>query len=56
MAGILCLAAIVLIDAYASLMTAYLTAPKLQPIINSFEEMAESRNLKMLMDMTAPVG
>lgn len=49
-AGMYCLMALVFINAYAGNLVSYLTVPKLKPIVNSFEDLALSLELKLAVD------
>ena len=45
--GMWCLMAVVLINSFTGNLTSYLSVPKLNPIPNSFEELAASSNYKL---------
>lgn len=42
---------VVLVYAYTGVFTSILAVPKLEPVINSFSELAKSRRFKLTMDM-----
>ena len=42
-----CLAGIVLVNVYKGRLTASLTVPKYEPVVNSFEDMARSKTLQL---------
>ena len=45
--GIWCLMAVVLINSYTGNLTSYLSVPRLNPIPNSFDELADSSDYKL---------
>ena len=45
--GMWCLMAVVLMNSYTGNLTSYLSVPKLNPIPNSFEELAASSDYKL---------
>ncbi len=45
--GIWCLTAIVLVNSYTSSLVSHLMAPRFVPIINTAQELADSRELKI---------
>ena len=47
LAGVWCLMSIVIVYSYTGKLTSYLTVPKLRPIPNSFEELAQNENYKL---------
>ena len=49
-AGTWCLVCVVLVNAYAGNLTSFLTTPKLNPIIQSFEDMAKSTQLRVSVE------
>ena len=51
--GLWCLAAVVIGNAYTSTLTSFLTAPKLEPIINSLEELVASDHYKLTAEKNA---
>ena len=46
--GIWCLVAVVLANAYAGTLFSFLSVAKLEPIVNSLEELANSKNLQLI--------
>lgn len=54
--GIWCLITLVLLSAYGSILTSFLTVRKLEPIVNSLEELAGTRQpLKLIMLHNTPM-
>ena len=47
--GVWCLMAVVLANAYAGTLFSFLTVTKLEPIVNSLEELANSKQLQLLI-------
>lgn len=54
--GFFCLAAVILVNGYASKMTADLSVPKLKPIISSLQEMLESTKLKIVLEAASQLA
>ena len=53
--GAWCLATLVLLNAYGSVITSFLTVTKLEPIVNTLEELADTRQpLKLMMIRHTP--
>ncbi|KZS21010.1 Uncharacterized protein APZ42_012161 [Daphnia magna] len=48
--GIWCLTMVVLVNAYTTTLTSYLTVPKLKPIVNTLAELAASHDTQMTVD------
>ncbi len=44
-----CIMALVLVNAYSSTLISYLSVPKLQPIVNSLEELAAQNSLRLIV-------
>lgn len=51
-----CLMTVILINAYASNLISFLTVPKLNPIVESFEDLAASRDLKLAVDTNSVIA
>ncbi len=49
-AGLYCLMALVLINAYSGNLVSFLTVPKLKPIVSSFKDLSSSLHLKVAVD------
>ena len=49
-AGVWCLMSLVLINAYSGNLISYLSVPKLKPVVQSFENLASSLDLKLAID------
>lgn len=47
--GIWCLMAVVLANAYAGTLFSFLSVPKLEPIVNSLEELANDKHLQIII-------
>lgn len=47
--GAWCLMACVLVNAYSSILVSYLSVPKLHPIVNSLEELAGQKELRLIV-------
>ena len=47
--GIWCLMAVVLANAYAGTLFSFLSVAKLEPIVNSLQEMARAKQLKLIV-------
>ena len=47
--GIWCLMAVVLANAYGGVLFSFLSVTKLEPIVNSLEELAHSPNLQLII-------
>ena len=54
-AGALCLMAFVVINAYSSILIANLTVPKLNPVVNTLEELASSTQYNCSSKPTLPL-
>ena len=54
--GIWLLAMIVLVNAYTGTLTAFLTVPKLKPTINTFEELANSKERTLIIEPDADLA
>ena len=50
LAGVWCLVMLVVINGYTGNLISYLTVPKLKPIVNSFQDLAESDTLKIAVE------
>ena len=55
-AGALCLMAFVAINAYASILTAHLTIPKLNPVVNTLDELASSTHYRLLIEANSALA
>ena len=42
--------AMILVNTYSGMLTSYLTIPSYKPVINSFEDLAERRDIHLLSD------
>ena len=47
--GVWCLMAVVLANAYAGTLFSFLSVTKLEPIVNSLEELAQSKDLQLII-------
>lgn len=47
--GIWCLMAVVLANGYGGVLFSFLSVTKLEPIVNSLEELAQSKNLQLII-------
>lgn len=56
MVGLWCLMAVVLTNAYTSTLTSYLTVPKLEPIVNTLEELAANGRIKITLDFESDLS
>ena len=54
--GIWCLVAVVLANAYAGTLFSFLSVTKLEPIVNSLDELAHSPNLKLIVQFQTDVA
>lgn len=48
--------AVVLTNAYTSTLTSYLTVPKLEPIVNTLEELAANGRIKITLDFESDLS
>lgn len=53
--GLYCLVAVVICNAYTGTLTSFMTVPKLKPIVQSLEELAESDVYKLTAESNTPV-
>ena len=53
--GMWCLAAVILANAYASTLIAYLTVPQLNPIVYTFQELAANKHYQLLTDVNTAI-
>ena len=47
--GVWCLMAVVLANAYAGTLFSFLSVAKLEPIVNSLDELAQSKDLQLIV-------
>jgi hypothetical protein len=50
------LMAVILINYYNSILTSFMLAPKLEPVANTIEELAQSTHLRASVDKASVVG
>jgi glutamate receptor, ionotropic, invertebrate len=48
--AIWCLMALILVNSYTGNLISYLTVPKMKPVVNSFEELANSQDTKLTIE------
>lgn len=49
-AGVWCLMALIVVNAYAGNLISYLAVPKLKPVIQSFEDLVENKDLQLAVE------
>ena len=49
----MCLIALVLVNTYSSILTSLFTVPSYSPIINSFDDAADRKDVQLLADINA---
>ena len=54
--GIWLLSMVVLINGYSGVLTSYLTIPKLNPIANTLQEVADSKELRVTVEKNVSIS